>query len=134
MTVTTRLRDGTRFWARAIGYQKEDHTKLVANLLASAAISAEDTVEVDGGRQFAEVSACRDPDGNGPRLYFQKVPEGKIAKNRVHLDLNVETDRYEHEVWRFSKPKEARKLWFSNDRGGPCWTMADIEGNEFCVD
>jgi len=28
----------------------------------------------------------------------------------------------------------AQKLWFSDDRGGPCWTMADVEGNEFCVD
>jgi hypothetical protein len=33
--------------------------------------------------------AVVDPDGSGPRLYFQKVPEGKVAKNRMHLDLNV---------------------------------------------
>jgi len=29
------------------------------------------------------------PDGDGPRLYFQRVPEAKTVKNRVHLDLNV---------------------------------------------
>src|SRR5213082_4162370 len=33
--------------------------------------------------------ACVDPSGVGPRLYFQRVPEGKVVKNRVHLDLNV---------------------------------------------
>src|SRR3954471_7669620 len=34
-------------------------------------------------------SAVHDPDGNGPRLFFQKVPEGKTAKNRVHLDVRA---------------------------------------------
>lgn len=30
-----------------------------------------------------------DPEGKGPRLFFQKVPEGKTAKNRMHMDLNA---------------------------------------------
>jgi hypothetical protein len=36
-----------------------------------------------------DANAVQDPDGNGPRVFFQKVPEGKVTKNRVHLDLNV---------------------------------------------
>src|ERR1700741_2330949 len=35
--------------------------------------------------------ACTDPTGAGPRLYFQRVPEGKVVKNRVHLDVRVGT-------------------------------------------
>ena len=35
--------------------------------------------------------ACQDPDGVGPRLFFQRVPEAKTVKNRVHLDLRVGT-------------------------------------------
>src|ERR1700739_1939039 len=35
--------------------------------------------------------ACSDPSGVGPRLYFQRVPEGKVVKNRVHLDVRVGT-------------------------------------------
>jgi len=35
--------------------------------------------------------ACGDPTGVGPRLYFQRVPEGKVVKNRVHLDVRVAT-------------------------------------------
>ncbi len=35
--------------------------------------------------------ACQDPDGNGPRLYFQRVPEPKTVKNRIHLDVRVGT-------------------------------------------
>ena len=34
-------------------------------------------------------SASVDPDGAGPRLFFQKVPEGKTAKNRLHLDVRA---------------------------------------------
>ena len=34
-------------------------------------------------------SAIEDPDGNGPRIFFPQVPEGKAAKNRVHLDVRA---------------------------------------------
>src|SRR3954454_3750905 len=34
-------------------------------------------------------SAVEDPDGAGPRLFFQQVPEDKVAKNRVHLDVRA---------------------------------------------
>ena len=33
--------------------------------------------------------ALTDPEGTGPRIFFQKVPEGKTAKNRVHLDVRA---------------------------------------------
>src|ERR1700754_462709 len=36
-------------------------------------------------------SVALDPMGVGPRLYFQRVPEGKVVKNRVHLDVRVGT-------------------------------------------
>ncbi len=35
--------------------------------------------------------AILDPTGAGPRMYFQRVPEGKVAKNRLHLDVRVGT-------------------------------------------
>src|SRR5215207_11348461 len=35
--------------------------------------------------------ACIDPSGVGPRLFFQRVPEDKVVKNRVHLDVRVGT-------------------------------------------
>jgi hypothetical protein len=41
----------------------------------------------DQGSRFA----CVDPSGVGPRLFFQRVPEGKVAKNRLHLDVRVGT-------------------------------------------
>src|SRR3954447_7218013 len=89
-----------RFWAAALHYEKEDHAALVGQLLASGAIERDETVDVDGGVQFADVSACRDPDGAGPRLFFQRVPEGKVAKNRLHLDLHLGREKYEAEAER----------------------------------
>jgi hypothetical protein len=35
----------------------------------------------------------RDPDGHGPRIWFQAVPEGKTIKNRIHLDINASGGR-----------------------------------------
>ena len=122
-----------RFWAAALGYEKEDHSSFVEDLLTSGTIEPESTVICDGGRQFADVSACRDPEGKGPRFYFQRVPEPKTSKNRVHLDLHVGPDQYEREAVRLEQ-LGARRLWYSEDRGAKCWTMADVEGNEFCVD
>ena len=37
--------------------------------------------------RWNDQSAIVDPDGNGPRIFFQKVPEAKAGKNRVHLDV-----------------------------------------------
>jgi Glyoxalase-like domain len=122
-----------RFWAAALGYEKEDHSKFVESLLGSGVLEPESTLIADGGRQFVEVSACRDPEGHGPRIFFQRVPEPKSSKNRVHLDLHVGPDRYEAEAARLEQ-LGARRLWYSDDRGARCWTMADVEGNEFCVD
>ena len=39
--------------------------------------------------EWNSISAVVDPDGVGPRLFFQRVPEPKDGKTRVHLDLNV---------------------------------------------
>jgi hypothetical protein len=121
------------FWAAALGYEKENHAGLVQELLDHGRITSSDVTHVDGGLQFADVSACRDPQGLGPRLYFQRVPEDKRTKNRVHLDLHVGAERIESEASRLEGLGAAR-LSFHDDRGASCWTMADVEGNEFCVD
>ena len=77
--------------------------------------------------------ACQDPDGVGPRLFFQRVPEAKTVKNRLHLDLRVGPDRtVEDEVARLVA---AGATELHQGRQGPhTWTtMADPEGNEFCL-
>ncbi|MEU9652784.1 VOC family protein [Streptomyces sp. NPDC048110] len=85
--------------------------------------------------------ACEDPTGAGPRLYFRRVPEGKAAKNRVHLDVRVATGlvgaerlaALEAECARLTPlgAVHVRTLYDGNDA---CIPMLDIEGNEFCLD
>ena len=122
-----------RFWAAALAYQVEDHSDLVTELVAAGHLPAEATVEVEGRPAFADVAAASDPEGKRPRLFFQKVPEAKAAKNRVHLDLHVGADRVEAEAERL-KGLGATFLWTSDDRGAYTITLADPEGNELCVD
>lgn len=69
--------------------------------------------------------------GDGPRLLFQKVPEPKSVKNRLHLDLTPSTTRAE-EVERLVGLGATVVAEFTEFG---CWTlMTDPEGNEFCVE
>ncbi len=86
--------------------------------------------------------ACTDPNGVGPRLFFQRVPEGKVVKNRVHLDVRVGTGLRGEERLAALEAECARLLPLGAVRerllydGGDdsCIVMRDIEGNEFCLD
>jgi hypothetical protein len=87
--------------------------------------------------------ACVDPTGVGPRLFFQRVPEDKAVKNRVHLDVRVGTglvaaerlDVLEAECSRLVELGAARvRLLPAADGEESCIVMQDIEGNEFCID
>ena len=86
--------------------------------------------------------ALEDPDGRGPRLFFQRVPEPKAAKNRLHLDVDV--------AGRPARPVEQRRPLVDaeadrlaglgatrldvQDKGDEYWVvMRDPEGNEFCL-
>lgn len=65
-----------------------------------------------------------------PRLDFMKVPEDKISKNRVHIDWYA-PDR-EAEVNRLMD-LGATRLWDVKNEDFEWTTLADVEGNEFCV-
>ena len=89
-----------------------------------------------------DARALVDPDGNGPRLFFQRVPEGKSAENRVHLDINagdghdaepaVRIRAVNRHVAELEQLGATRIAVF--DQRGEYWVvMHDPEGNEFCV-
>ena len=81
--------------------------------------------------------ACQDPEGVGPRLYFQRVPEGKTVKNRVHLDVNASAggggwDAVRERVERVvAAGAEVVSGW--HEPHGEWVVLRDPEGNEFCV-
>ena len=120
------------FWAAVYGTAVEDHSALVDRLVADGRMPAADRVEVDGRSAFREVAACSDPDGVEPRLYFQRVPEGKTAKNRVHLDVHVPDERKVAEVERLVG-LGAALVGMHDDRGTVTYVLRDPEGNEFCL-
>jgi hypothetical protein len=77
-------------------------------------------------------SAVIDPGGRGPRLYFQKVPEAKQTKNRVHLDVNVGPDAIDARAAELVELGATRVD--EREQHGERWVvMADPEGNEFCL-
>ena len=88
-------------------------------------------------------SALVDPDGAGPRLFFQKVPEPKTAKNRLHLDLRAaagvpaegRSDALEAECSRLVALGARRVHRHESDAMDNAFiVMQDPEGNEFCLD
>jgi hypothetical protein len=121
-----------RFWAEALHYEVEDHSSLVGHLLDAGQLQPAEVIEVDGRRAFRDVAACRDPQGARPRLFFQRVPEPKTTKNRVHLDLQVGAEQAPREVERLVA-MGASVAWTTSDRGPLTTTLRDPEGNEFSV-
>lgn len=88
-------------------------------------------------------AVCVDPTGEGPRLYFQRVPEGKVVKNRVHLCVRAGTGlvgaerlaALEAECTRLVALGAVRfQLLEADGVNESCIVMQDIEGNEFCLD
>jgi hypothetical protein len=124
------------FWRHALGYRlqppPEGFTSWDA-FLDSIGIPPE---------QHHDASAIIDPDGVRPRIFFQKVPEEKVAKNRLHIDVNASAgtrDPAERRVLVDAGVARLKALGATDERGaiergGEYWVrMRDPEGNEFCV-
>ena len=124
------------FWATALGYKKQDPPAGYATwpeFLAAQGVPED---------QWNAASAIVDPEGIGPRIYFQQVPEPKTVKNRVHLDVNVgggrdtpddeRRGRVNAEVERLIGAG-ATRLCACAEHGEYWVVMYDPEGNEFCL-
>ncbi|MFR9795444.1 VOC family protein [Streptomyces sp. MS06] len=129
------------FWAAALHYRIEDNSAFIERLLELGALPGEATVEFHGRPAFRDLIGVRHPQdpydhergtGLGRRLLFQRVPEPKTAKNRLHLDLHPGEGRRESEVERLRSlgASVARRV---KEPSGAWVVMADPEGNEFCV-
>jgi hypothetical protein len=123
------------FWGLALGYVAEPPPEGFASWEEFAGDAG--IPESDWGEQASRV----DPTGVGPRLYFQRVPEGKAAKNRVHLDISVADRRVRGEERKRLMSEHVERLiqagaspaWINDDALGDCVVLFDPEGNEFCV-
>lgn len=126
------------FWAEALGYRLQDPPKGFDSWE-----QALDALGVPPERRN-DASAVIDPDGAGPRVFFQRVPEGKVVKNRAHLDVRaapgLEGDArmaaLEAEAERLVSLGATRLQRYEPEppMGAGHIVMADPEGNEFCLD
>lgn len=90
------------------------------------------------------IDRITDPDGLGPTIWFQVVPEGKTLKNRLHLDISVSggravplaqrRERVDAEAARLEAAGATRvRVHAPEDHDHYGITMQDPEGNEFCL-
>ena len=126
------------FWADALGYELQ---KPPGNF-----VSWDDALDAMGVplERRNDASAVVDPDETGPRLFFQKVPEGKQAKNRVHLDVRAAPGLDGAERMAALEAEAERLVARGATRlerhdpappfGAGHIVMVDPEGNEFCLD
>ncbi|MFD9431275.1 VOC family protein [Streptomyces sp. NPDC060002] len=129
------------FWAGALHYEVEDNSALIERLLELGALPGAAALEFHGRPAFRDLIAVRHPDdpydpdsgtGLGRRLLFQRVPEAKTVKNRLHLDLHPGAELRAGEVERLTA-LGASVLGEVKEPSGQWVVMADPEGNEFCV-
>lgn len=121
-----------RFWAEALHYEVEDTTDLINRVIEGGLATREMTHEDDGRLYWNDLVGVGDPAKAGPRLLFQRNATAKTDKNRLHIDLNVGAERRADEVERLQQIG-AEVLYEIDEPGGHHVTMADPEGNEFCV-
>ncbi len=128
----------SQFWAEVLGYELDAPPE--------GFDTWDEALEAFGVPEHLRnsASAVHDPTGVGPRVFFQQVPEGKTAKNRVHLDVRAAPglegdDRMaalETECERLVALGASR---FERHEPAPPMShgfivMHDPEGNEFCLD
>jgi hypothetical protein len=114
------------FWCAALGYVEQPPPPGFDTW--EDALDAFGIDRSDPDRAYAIV----DPEGRGPRMFLQKVPEPKTAKNRFHLDVNVGAEHLHAKAAELVE-RGAQIVGEFDEPGGHWITMRDPEGNEFCL-
>jgi hypothetical protein len=123
------------WWAQTLGWQVEPSDEDFIRRTVSAGQATEDDTKIHNGVLVWKTGAgIVHPEGTGraPRVLFLVVPESKQVKNRLHFDVRAGTDTLSDVVAGLT----ARGATFLHDghQGPFTWvTLADPEGNEFCV-
>jgi len=122
------------WWAETLGWDVEPQDAAFIRLMIEQGHATEaDTEQHRGSLVWRTGAAINPPPGvAAPRIYFQEVPEQKTLKNRVHLDLRAVGD--DVDAVRARLVARGARVLHHGRQGPHVWvTMADPEGNEFCV-
>jgi hypothetical protein len=127
-----------QWWAETLDWAVEPQDEAFIRSMIEQGFATDDETLVHNGKLVWRTgSAIRPPeelDAARPtrRMLFQTTMDEKTVKNRVHWDVRLE-DRDKDEVRRELEARGATFLWTANE-GPHAWhTMADPEGNEFCI-
>lgn len=125
------------WWAETLGWQVERPAEeFIRKMIAEGYATEAETAVHNGVLVWVTGAAIRHPDdpehGHRRRILFQQVPEGKTVKNRWHLDVSVGG---QHVLEQQSKLVARGATFLHDGQQGPHrWvTLADPEGNEFCI-
>lgn len=124
------------WWANALGWEVEpSDEEFIRRMIAQGYAKDEDTTTHRGVLVWKVGQAIFQPDvpvETRRRVLFQLVPEAKTVKNRIHFDVRVGADNIEAE---FERLVAAGATFLHRGAQGPHhWvTVADPEGNEFCI-
>jgi hypothetical protein len=136
-----------RFWAAVMHYEVEEQDGFVRGLLDQGIVGDDDVIEIDGKMSFKVGAGIRPPGADDDevrlgnrRILFMAVPEPRVAKNRVHLDLHAGA-RDDSEAGRAALEAEVARveglgatvLYRHDEIDGRWVTLADPEGNELCL-
>jgi len=119
------------WWAETLGWEVEATDEAFIRRMITEGHAAESDTRMHNGALVWKDGAAIGHQGR-PRVHFQLVPEMKAAKNRMHLDLRIGDDEVDAVV---DKLVARGATFLHKGRQGPhTWaTLADPEGNEFCV-
>jgi hypothetical protein len=131
-----RPHDLAAWWADTLGWDVEpSDERFIRKMMAEGQATEAETLVYNGALVWRDGAAIVHPQGQAggrSRVLFQLVPEAKTVKNRVHLDLRPGPEGTEAVVARLAA-RGATEL-HRGQQGPHHWvTMADPEGNEFCV-
>jgi predicted enzyme related to lactoylglutathione lyase len=121
------------WWAGALGWEVvRPDPAFIRRMITEGHATEDDAITHDGELVWKSAAAIHQPGDGGGRIYFQQVPEPKTVKNRLHLDVRVGAGNVAAEAARLAE--RGATLLYRGQQGPNSWiTMADPEGNEFCL-
>jgi hypothetical protein len=127
------------WWAETLGWVVERSDEdFIRRMIAEGYATEDDTTTHNGALAWKAAAAIHHPEqprphgGPWPRMLFQQVPDRKTAKNRLHLDIRVGAADVDAKVAALAD--RGATFLYRGQQGPNSWaTMADPEGNEFCL-
>lgn len=126
------------WWAETLDWAVEPQDEgFIRSMIEQGFATEAETMQYNGKLVWRTGAAIRPPeelDAKPPtrRILFQTVPEKKTIKNRIHWDVNL-AGADKDAVRSALEARGATFLWTANEGPHSWHTMADPEGNEFCI-